>query len=125
MTPTITHKNNNDLSHIKTQEDLQTEIRLLKADIKIKQQHLESNWKQLPQEGLKTAAVKVMPNVLSQRVLLSAFFIIKGIMRLVKKKKTIKAKVTSNIRRTLIIMALSWFMKWRKNKKQAKLRAST
>ncbi|MEP6513866.1 MAG: hypothetical protein ABJA79_08350 [Parafilimonas sp.] len=129
MKPTIiSAQQTKDLSHIKTSEDLQAEIRSLKASLKMKEYELEERWKQIPQQGLRKAAVTVLPKALNKTTAFNAWKLISGLIGIIvvlRRKnpfstRPLKQTLSVSIKRLLVIMALRALSNWRKKRKTAK-----
>lgn len=68
MTQMKTIRRNKDLSHIDNLEDLQAEIKKVRAGLKHKEQDLEARWQQLPSETVKATLGNAVPFFLNNAV---------------------------------------------------------
>ena len=75
QTTAASHK---DLSHINNTAALHSEIRKLRATVKLQEDGLQQRWKKLPQETFKATAGAVLPAFLNNFIASKTFGLVKG-----------------------------------------------
>lgn len=128
-------KYSRDLSHVKTLQDLQSEIAKIKADIATHEVQLKNHMKRAPAEARKyavsnvskavpSAIMKVVPFLLTGGALKNSFGFVKnaaGLFSVFKKQKgtTIKDRVLNVVKKAGTAAALKGVMTYIKNRKHS------
>ncbi|MGI8951158.1 MAG: hypothetical protein ACR2FN_06195 [Chitinophagaceae bacterium] len=80
------------VSGIKNADDLQAEIRRIKAGLVIQEFELKERLKHAPQQALKAGVTKVLPAFISKKVLFTSWLVIRQGLALMKGFKKIAPK---------------------------------
>ena len=128
-------KYSRDLSHIKTLQDLQSEIIRIKADIATHEVRLKSHVKQAPAEARKyamrnmrkavpSALMKVVPFLLTGGAIKNSFGVIKnaaGLFSVFKKQKgtTVKDRILNVVKKAGTAAAIKGVFNYIKNRKHS------
>lgn len=91
LTPqALAMRKKHNLGHINNLDDLQQEIRLVNARIKLRERDLKDRWERLPQESIKATLGSVIPFFLRNKVAGNTWTLIKSAISLFKGAKTSK-----------------------------------
>jgi hypothetical protein len=122
--------NSRDLSHIRSLEDLQSEIKNMKAGLIVQEAQLQERRKHLPQAAkhyairklLPTTIKKVVPFVLTRGAIARSFGFVRNAVGLIsvfkkQKDKGVKNTVLNTVKKVGAAAAAKGIMNWIKNRK--------
>jgi len=122
--------NSRDLSHIKSLEDLQSEIKNIQAGLIVQEAQLQERRKHLPKAAkqyairkiLPTTIKKVVPFVLTRGAVSRSFGFVRNAIGLIsvfkkQKDKGVKNTVVSTVKKIGAAAAAKGIMNWIKNRK--------
>ena len=123
--------NSRNLSHIKSLNDLQSEIRNIKASLIVQEAQLKERRKQLPaaakqyaiQKTVPAALQKVIPFLITKGAVFKSFGLIRnavGLISVFKKQKdgTVKNKIVNTAKKVGVAAAVKGIFNFIKNRKQ-------
>lgn len=112
------------VSRLKTTDDLDREIRLVKLRLKAHELDMKDRWKRLPEESIKATLGAVIPLFLRQKVASNTWSLVKGIAGLFLKSNAgtvgggLKDLLLGNAKKWGILAGVQGLFNLIKNRKQ-------